>query len=192
MERLEAAKGRGNEHEKIESHPGSMLHLNVMDAEDHEKVRNRYKTKKEKEKIQKGKIIKSICQSKYEDENEIKEEKLLMFRSYTYTVDSKIAIMVNKIRQITPPKVYIAEGTAITYISYMRKNLRWRKIEGQFGHVDVSRKPDGIYLFPTFSRITCNHWHTVILRKRASLWFGWNIDTIRHGKQERYNFVKRL
>ena len=114
-----------------------------------------------------------------------------MFRSYTYTGDSKITIMVNKIRQIAPPKVYIAEGTAITYISYMTTDPRWRKIEGQFGHVDVSRRPDGIYLFPTFSRLTCNHWHTVILRKRASLWFGWNIDTIRYGKQERYNYVRK-
>ena len=45
-----------------------------MDSEDHEKVSNMYKTKKEKETIQKRKIRKSICQSKYEDENEIKEE----------------------------------------------------------------------------------------------------------------------
>ena len=114
-----------------------------------------------------------------------------MFRSYTYTGDTKIAIMVNKIRQVAPPKVYIAEGTAITYISYMRRNPRWGKIEGQFGHIDVSRRPDGIYLFPVFSRTTCDHWHTVILRKRALLWFGWNVDTLRFGEQERLDYVKK-
>ena len=35
----------------------------------------------------------------------------------------------------------------------MKKNPKWNKIISQFGHIEVTGKPDGIYLFPVFTSI---------------------------------------
>ena len=93
-------------------------------------------------------------------------------RPHTYMGDESFEVITNILRRIAPAQVFIAESMAVTYISYMRKNPKWNKIRSQFGHIKVGGKPDGIYLFPVFTSIGCDHWHTMILRKRALLWFG--------------------
>ena len=128
-------------------------------------------------------------------DNNVKEgatgERILMSipmercRPHTYMGNESFEVIIKIIRQIAPAQVFIAESTAVTYISYMRKNPKWKKIRSQFGHIEVVGKPDGIYLFPVFTSIECDHWHTMILRKRASLWFGWIIDSFKHGRKER-------
>ena len=101
--------------------------------------------------------------------------------------------MIEAIRGIAPPEVYISNCTTISDISYMHRNPSWFRIKNEFGHLDVSRQPNGVYLFPTFhGRHNAGHWYLTILWKRCSLWFGWTADTLSDGKDVRASFSKNI
>ena len=99
------------------------------------------------------------------NKQKILERELVQCRENTYMGNESLNTIVGELRKFMPAKVYIAESTAITYISYMRRNPTWEKLKNEFGCMDIVHKPDGVYLFPVYTTITCNHLHTLILKK---------------------------
>ena len=123
---------------------------------------------------------------------EIEEIPLLMCCKNSYTGDEKMNRMIEVLRRSAPPETYIAQCTTMRDITYMRRNPAWHRIRNEFGHIDVSRKPNGIYMFPTFyGHYKSGHWYLTVLVKSVSLWFGWTVDSLRDSKDNRMAFAKK-
>ena len=118
---------------------------------------------------------------------------LLMCRRHTYTGDEKMNQMVEVLRKSAPAENYIAQCTTMSDIGYMRRSPSWNRISREFSHIEVSRQPDGIYMFPTFhGHYNAGHWYLTVLQKRASLWFGWTVDSLPIGLTNRAEYAKKI
>ena len=91
--------------------------------------------------------------------------------------NTKMDMVIEKIREHCPHEVYIAESSATTYCRLY--NTTWTGISSLFGSPNVRHKPNGVYLFPFFSGDqNFGHWHLITLKKTNNNWSGWIINSL--------------
>ena len=77
-------------------------------------------------------------------------------------------IMVNNLRLVTPPHVFIETPFALSYAH--SSNIEWHHILIFFSLQTLAEDKNGIFLFPTFTGSDhFGHWHLTIIEKRTML-----------------------